>query len=182
MNKFAIFIDFDGVLIHEENSVRPKTVDRTKSSNFIFSETAVTAIMKVLNYLETLDYEPILVLSTSWIKYLNKSVLNDILLTYFDSKYIDDELTFGCTTTSIRYFRIEEWLDNFDSKLRGTNSFFILDDSDSGTALSDFRNNFELYPSYIDHRTLLVDYDDSKIFNEKLANVVTSQIFWLETE
>lgn len=180
MNKFAIFIDFDGVLIHEENSVRPKTVDRSKSSNFIFSGTAVAAVKKVLNYLETRDYEPILVLSTSWIKYLDKSVLNEILLTYFEPKYIDNELTFGCTTTPIRYFRIEEWLDNFDSKLKDTKSFFILDDYDSGTALCDFRNNFELEPSYIDHRTLLVDHDDSKVFNETQANIVTDQIKWLE--
>lgn len=180
MNKFALFIDFDGVLIHEENSVRPKTVDRTEFSNFIFSYPAVAAVQKILNYLETLNYKPILVLSTSWIKYLDKSVLNDILLTYFDKKYIDDELTFGCTTTSIRYFRIEEWLDNFDFKLKDNNSFFVLDDSNSGTGLCDFRNNFELEQSYIDHRTLLVDHDDFKVFNETQSNIVINQICWLE--
>lgn len=181
MNKFAIFIDFDCVMIHEKDSVRPKTVDRTKSTNFIFSETAVSAVKKVLSYLETKNFEPILVLSTSWIKYLNKNVLNEILLAYFDSKYIDDELTFGCTTTPIRYFRIEEWLDNFDSKLKDTKSFFILDDSDSGTALADFRNNFELDPTHIDHRTLLVDYyDDFKVFDIDQAKIVIDQITWLE--
>lgn len=180
MNKFAIFIDFDGVMIREKDSVRPKYVDRTKSTNFIFSNTVVAGLKKVLNYLETRGYEPILVLSTSWIKYLDKNVLNEILLTYFDSKYIDDKLTFGCTSTQIRYFRIEEWLDNFDSKLKDTKSFFILDDSDSGTALSDFRNEFELDPSYIDHRTLLVDFNGSKVFDIDQANVVIDQINWLE--
>lgn len=103
------------------------------------------------------------------------------MLTYFDKKYIDSELTFGCNTTSIRYFRIKEWLDNFDFKLKDTKSFFVLDDYDSGTALCDFRNKFKLEPSYIDHRTLLVDHDDSKIFNKTQANTVTSQIFCVIT-
>lgn len=176
MNKFAIFIDFDGVLIHEKDGLRPRTGKYETASAFKFDPDAVSAITKLLSELDYLGLDPILVLSTSWIKYVSTPLLKELLTDHFHARYIDDTLTFGCSHTPTRYHRIEEWLWHCKSQLRNINSFFILDDSNSGSALCDFRNFLEFEPSEIDRRTFLVDYDGAKVFSYDHVEIVISQI------
>jgi hypothetical protein len=184
MNKFALFIDFDGVLIHEECRLHPRKTDCTDAAVFVFDKTAIDSAAELLQFIESLGYEPTLVLSTSWIKYVQKPTLHEILSLHFDSKYIDEELTFACSKDiQIRYFRIEDWLGNHQSKLAHPGAFFILDDTDSGTALSDFRNMFGSEITNIDERTLLVDYDDEhKVFGSHHREIIIDRILYLESK
>jgi hypothetical protein len=185
MNKFALFTDFDGVLIHEECRLHPRKTDCTDATVFTFDKTAVESVTELLQFIKSFGYEPVLVLSTSWIKYVQSSVLLELLSLHFDSEYIDEELSVACSKDiPIRYFRIEDWLGNNQSELSHHGAFFILDDTDSGTALADFRDTLPSEVVNLDQRTMLVDYyhHGDKVFDQYHLEIVKDRILYLENK
>jgi hypothetical protein len=159
-DKFAIFLDFDDVMIGEvnQNGQVRSTLKETYwgPSDFRFEPSAVTALQSLIDYIGSEQLHPIIVLSTSWVKYATRKVLREVLSKHFP-RHIDPELTFSCKPVVMnRRDRIQIWLDEYSEELHTPTSYFIIDDTYSGTGLRDFRSASAV--TTLDHRTLLTTY------------------------
>jgi hypothetical protein len=159
VDKFAIFLDFDDVLIEPANQNRPVQLKSTYwlRENFVFNSTSVNAVYELIYHLRDADLAPVIVLSTSWIKYATRKVLNEVLSRHFPQTVIYPDLTFSCKpVVPTRRDRINTWLLEYSDQLATPQSYFVLDDTNSGTGLIDHRN--PTAAGELDSRTLLVNH------------------------
>jgi hypothetical protein len=190
MNKFAIFLDFDDVLIEAADQKHPLSLKSNywTTNDFSFNSTSLCALRQLITHLEEAGVSPIVVLSTSWIKYATRKVLRQLLSRNFPKDAIDSELTFSCRPVVVnRRQRIEVWLTEYADQLATPHSYFILDDTYSGTGLVDFR-----YPSpntnTLDQRTLLTNWGSNgasysnRFLTTDHTTLITTQLLYLQTE
>lgn len=174
-DKFALFLDFDDVVIHRMNKLSPSNSFHKTADSFVFDKSAVEAVYKILHFVEGCGFKPVIVLSTSWIKYVTPQMLFLVLSRHFPARYIDRWLTFACQpTVQTRYQRINIWLkEHGEFDLVSPTSYFILDDPNSGTGLQDFRSALlsdPLHNNSMDQHTLLMPPPNiMDIFHANLA-------------